>query len=193
MALMDRITEIYNSIINASFNEVIISLIFALGFIVLGVVLGKIVSFGLKRASKKLELEKEIRPSFIGLIIAIIKWSIYIIFIDLALIQLPIEGITSVITRVLVVVPAIVAGLVIISIGFAIAVYLREVIEDSEITGWKMLSLYLFYFVLFVSGIYALKLALVSIDSQTANMILILVTGIAAAGVAYSLNKKHVQ
>lgn len=191
MALINKIIDFYTGYFEVSLNQALFSLILALVLIFTGIVLGKIISFGLGRLSKRLELDKEIRPSFIRLIITTIKWSIYILFIDLALIQLPIPGITSIITRILVVIPAIVAGMIIISIGYTIAIYLREVIEDSEITGWKMLSLYLFYFVLFISGIYALKVALISIDTWTANILVILITSISALGVTYSLNKKQ--
>jgi len=189
MALSDEIINAYGNYFDVGLNEILINGFLAIALILAGIFLGKIVGYGLRRLSKKIELEKNIRPSLIKLIISVIKWAIYIVFIDLALIQLPIPGLTLVITRILVVIPALVGSLILISVGFGIAVYLREIVEDLEITGWKTLSLYLYYFILFVFGIYALRLALISVESFVINWILIISSAGFVVGLLYLIIK----
>ena len=129
----------------------------------MGIFLGKIVNFGLKKLSQKLELNKKIRGSFIELFLVVIKWSIYIIFISIGLNKLEIPTLTNFFTGILITIPAFTGALVLLAIGFIIAIYLRDVIEDAEVTGWDLISKVVFYFVLFLFGVYALKTALISL------------------------------
>lgn len=165
----------------------------AIAFLLLGIFLGKFIAYLLSRIVKAADIEKEVRPSFVKLIIAVIKWSIYIIFINLALHQFSIEGLSDVITNMLVVVPALTAALVLIGIGFAVAIYLREVIEDSEVTGWKMLSEYIYYFILYVFGVYSFNLALISIDSFIRNILIVVLTIIIGSSIAFSKIRKELK
>jgi hypothetical protein len=185
-----KIVEFYGSM-SPNINEIILAAFFALLILLVGIFLGKLIGGILKKIAEKTEVEKEIRPSFIKLIIVVIKWSIYIVFINLALNQFPIEGLSDIIVSVLLVIPAFIAALVLIGIGFAIAIYLRDVVEDSEITGWKTLSQYLYYFVLYVAGVYALNLALISIDPLIRNILVVSLTIVIGAAVAFRLSRKE--
>jgi hypothetical protein len=158
----------------------LLSLLLAIGILVLGIILGKLVAVILSKIIKAVDIEKKVRPSFLNLIVVVIKWSIYIVFINLALNQLAIPQLSAMLTKSLIVVPALTAALVLIGIGFAIAIYLRDVIRDSEVTEWKSLSTYVYYFVLYVFGIYALNLALISIDALFKNILIVLLTAAVA-------------
>ncbi|MBU0957970.1 MAG: hypothetical protein KKF56_04135 [Nanoarchaeota archaeon] len=173
------------------FNFLILRVLFGILLIIIGILLGKIVKYGLKKLSDRLELEKNIKQSFIDLILTVIKWSIYVIFINLALFQVPIPSFTNAITNILVVIPAFTASLVLIAIGFGIAVYLREVIEDSEINGWRILSQFFFIFILYIFGVYALKISLVSLDNFFTNIIIVVLTIIAGIGITYYIIKNE--
>ncbi len=166
-------------------------ILFAIVLLFLGIFLGKFVGYFLSRIVKATDIEKEVRPSFVRLIITVIKWSIYIVFVNFALDQFSIEGLSNVITNVLVVVPALTVALVLIGIGSIVAIYLREVIEDSEITGWKMLSEYIYYFVLYVFGVYSINLALISIDSLIRNILIVVLTVIISGTIAFSKIKNE--
>jgi len=178
---------------NINLNEIFIGILISILLIAVGIFFGKIIALGLKKLFKKIEIEKSIKPSFANLIIAVIKWSIYIIFLNLALIQLPIPEMTGIITKILIVIPAFTAALVLISIGFGVAVYLRDVIEESEITGWKFLSQYLFHFIVYITGIYALKISLISMDSLPESIILVAFSVIYGTGVGFFVYKKEFQ
>jgi hypothetical protein len=158
--------------------------------VIIGIIFGKIIGYLLKKISKSLELNKHIRGSFIDLIILVIKWSTYLIFINLALKYLEIPRFTEFFETVLITIPAFVGALIILAIGFALAIYLREVIEDAEVTGWDLISLVIFYFVLYVFGVYALKTALIIFDETTTNFIILILTAIISTGTVYTLIKK---
>ena len=87
-------------------------------------------------------------------------------------------------------IPAFTGALALLAIGFMIAVYLREVIEDAEVTGWDLISKMVFYFVLYVFGVYALKTALISFDETTTNFIILILTAVISSAVAYGYVKK---
>ena len=98
---------------------------------------------------------------------------------------------TNVLTSALITVPAFVGAIVLIGIGFAVAIYLRNVLVDSKVDEWKTLSQYLYYFVLYVFGAYAINLALVSFDKIVRNWIVIALTTILVGALTYVIVKKE--
>lgn len=188
MAIKDIFSG-YNPLTSININQIIISGTIAILIILLGIFLGKIIGVGLKKLSQRLELNKKIRGSFINLFIVVIKWSVYIIFINLGLNQLEIPLLTSFFTNILITIPAFVGALVLLAIGFAIAIYLREVIKDAEVTGWNLISKVIFYFVMLIFGIYALKTALISFDENTANLIITILVAVTSSAIAYNIIK----
>jgi len=167
-------------------NPILIqNVILALVLIIVGIGIGRISYIILSKLVNKFNIKNNIRESFLRLFLSIIEWSIYIIFIDLALKQLDIPLITGIITKVIIVIPAITSALLLIGIGTGIAFYLREVIEDSEILGWKMISMYFFYFILYVCGIYSLKIALISVETVFVNIFIAILTLVISVSLAY--------
>ncbi len=193
---MGKITDAllnYQLVNGIDFNQLLIKGLFAIIIVVLGVILGRLISLGLKKLTKKIELNQKMRGSFIDLIIGVIRWSVYIIFLNLALNELGIPALTNVFTKALIVVPAITGALFILVIGFVIAVYLREVIEDVEMNGWQILSKLIFYFIIYVFAVYALKTALISFDSSTTNLIVLILTLVIGSAGAYVIAKKEIK
>ena len=172
-------------------NTFLINLIFAIILLVIGIVFGKVVRYILKKLIDKIGTERISRKSFIDLLFTVIAWSIYLLFISLALKQLKIPALTTWLTSILLFIPALVSSLILVSIGFAFAVYLRDLIEESEILGWKVLSNLLFYFVLYIFVVYSLKISLISLEPLISNIIILLFTLIGGSAVAYSIIKKE--
>ena len=183
----------YSPLNSINVNQLIVRAIVSLAIILVGIFLGKIVNFGLKKLSQKLELNKKIRGSFIELFLVVIKWSIYIIFISIGLNKLEIPTLTNFFTGILITIPAFTGALVLLAIGFIIAIYLRDVIEDAEVTGWDLISKVVFYFVLFLFGVYALKTALISFNENTSNLIIIILTAVISSSLAYIFVKKEMK
>lgn len=166
-------------------NSFIVNLIFSVIILIIGIFLAKLVIFLIKRVIKRASIERVTTTSFIRLFLSVVEWSIYLLFLSFALNQLGIPELTKWLTSILIVIPALVGALILVIIGFAIAIYLRDIIVESEIIGWKVLSMIFFYFVLYIFMIFALKTALISLDSDVVNKIILILTAIVAAGVAY--------
>ena len=172
-------------------NQLFLNIALAIAILIIGIFLGKIVNFLLAKLFQQFELKRKIRSSFISLFLVVVRWSIYLVFLSLAINRLGIPALAHLLTTVLITIPAFVAALVLISIGFAIAVYLRDVVEDAEVTGWDLISRILFYFVLFVFGVYALRVALIAFDPLTTNAIIVVLTAVIASAMAYIIAKKE--
>lgn len=184
---------LYDSLVGLStidINQVLVRGALAVIIIIIGIFLGKIIALGLKTLSRKLELNTNIRGSFIDLFLVVIKWSIYIVFISLGLKQLEIPTLTNFFTNILITIPALTGALILIALGFAIGYYLKKVIQNSEIKQWETISKAIFYFVIYIFGVYALKTALISIDEMTTNWIIIVLTTVFGTAVAYTIVKK---
>ncbi|MBM3234203.1 hypothetical protein FJZ19_03845 [Candidatus Pacearchaeota archaeon] len=168
-----------------SVSQITRNAIFALALIVLGIIIGKLTEYILKKLIKEARLEKTRGYSFFQLVVSVIKWAIYIIFVNLALNQLGIPQFTNWLINILIVIPALVGALLLIVVGFAIASYLKELIEESRIAGWGVLSTIFYYFIIYVFLAFAFKTALISLDKTIVNWLLIILTGIVAAGVVF--------
>jgi len=173
------------------FNSFIVNLIFAVLILVIGIFIAKLINFLIKRAIKRASMERVTTASFIRLFLSVVEWSIYLLFLSFALQQLGIPELTSWLTSILVVIPALVGASILIAVGFAVAIYARDIIAESRIVEWKLLSNIFFYFILFVFMIFALKTALISIDREVVDKIILILTPITAIGVAYWMARKN--
>jgi len=171
-------------------NVFLTNLVLATLIFFAGIILGKLVKFIVKRTIEGTDVEKSIRSSFIQLFLTSLKWAIYILFFDLALIQLGIASFTSWISSILVIFPALVGAIILIGIGFSIAVYLKIIIKESQIESWEILSNILFYFVLYIFVVFSIKTALIAQDKNTVNLIIIILTAVTSVSVAYWQVKK---
>ncbi len=174
-------------------NDLLLNVAVAIALILLGVLVGNIVGYLLKKIAEKFEFKRKVSESFIKLIIFVIKISIFITFLVLAFYQLEVPVITEVVGASLLVIPAFTGASILLGAGLAIAIYIREVIEDSEVTGWKISSQIIFYFIVYVIGLYSLRIALSSINEFVRNWILISLTAICTTALAYYLIKKELR
>ena len=172
-------------------DQIIVNSILAIILLGVGILLGKFLEKILKRAVERTSIEREIKPSFVNLFISVIKWSIYVIFVNLALTQFHIPALTDWLVSALVIIPALTGAIVLIWVGFAIASYLERAIEESRIHGWEVLSKVFFYFVLYLFLFFAIKMAFVGQDRDFVNTILLIFTVIVGAAVAWWNVKKR--
>ncbi|HLD37296.1 MAG TPA: hypothetical protein VJA86_01785 [Candidatus Nanoarchaeia archaeon] len=168
-----------------TWNISIFNIIFSVVLFAIGIFLGKSASFILKKWTERTNLQRTIRQSFINLFLTVVRWAIYILFINLVFQRLNLPQVTEWITSVLIIIPALVGALLLIVVGFAIAVYLRDIIEESGIIHARVLSMIMFYFVLYVFMIFALRTALISQDKIVVNSIVIILTAVTAVSIAF--------
>ena len=166
-------------------GEFLMRIIVAILLIAAGIVVGILARKGLNRLLENSRIKQRTSSGFFDLLIRVIEISVYVIFINIALFQLRIPSLTIWITSVLLIIPGFFGALILIGLGFAVAVYLKSIVEDSQVVGWKALSLILFYFVIYVSLVYALKSALISVDAQVSNLAIMILSVIFGIGVIY--------
>ena len=154
--------------------------------IIVGILFGKLSSFLLKKVYEKTDLGKKLRPSIIVLLLFIIRWSIYILFINFAIVSLKIPALTELLVKVLLVLPSFTGAIILLVLGFGIAVLLKNVIRDLNLqSGGALLSEVLFYFIWYIFGIYALRTALISLDENVRNYIILIWTTVVAVGLMF--------
>lgn len=156
--------------------QMIVQFLLALILIFLGIFIGKLTKLALRKIIETSEMSKIIRYQFINLGLTLVKWGIYLLFFSFALKVLPFPVLTETLSKFIVVVPALAAALILLLIGFMFAVYLRDLIEDSEIKGYKNVANYVFYFIIYIFGMYTLRIALVSLNELTSQIIIVLFT-----------------
>lgn len=172
-------------VIGMTYQKLAVNGVIALALIFVGAIIGRIANSILKNALDRARIEKTNAYNFFNFLIVVIKWGVYILFLSLAIKVLNVPQFTGWITDVLIIIPAVIGGLIIIVAGFAIAVYLRKIIEESKVESFEILSSIIFYFIIYVSLVFALKTALIPLDSTTVNIIVIVLTGVVAAGAVF--------
>ena len=181
----DIISSLIEKLGLGGINTLIISIVLAVFIFIIGLVFGRIINSMMKKLVEQAEMEKMAKLSFIKLFLTVIEYSIYILFLNFSLEVLGIPWLTGWITSILIVIPALVGALLLIVAGFVIAVYLRGIIDESKIINHKILSTIVFYFITYVFSIFALRTALISLDRNTINIIVIILTALTFAGVVY--------
>lgn len=169
----------------------VINIIYAVVLVVIGIILGNVIKRIMNRFKE--EMEKTLKHSFFVLLLSVIQWSIYILFVNFALQILRIPILTSWLTSILIVIPALVGSLLLIFSGFAIASYLKDLIDESKILNYQLLENITFYFIIYVFLVFALKTALISIDTKTVNMLVIVFTAVISIAVAFVVSYKSIR
>jgi len=180
--------------IGISSGEFLVNLIIAIFIIIIGIIIGKIVKLGLRKLLEKIKLYKILKKNIVDLFLRVIKWSIYILFINLAIMQLGIPQITENITNILGVIPSLTGALVIISLGFAIGVFLKNIVIESKVEGGEILSQIFFFFINYIFIIFAIKTALISIkDALITNILIVIITTLGGISlIIFYFRNKHI-
>src|SRR4030043_1358733 len=179
MGFYDSLSESFQQV---SADELALNSFFAAGIIIIGVLLGKLIDIGLRKLLEKFEINKHIRGSFIELFLLVIRWTIYIIFINFGIDQLGIPIISEFFSSILMTIPAFTGALLLLIIGFGLAYYLNKIIKSSEAKGSDFISEFIFFFVIFIFGIYSIKIALIPLDPAISSSLITILVAICSAG-----------
>jgi len=182
MVLEEISSSFIGNLSSINFNVVLINLVIAIILVVVGIFLGKIVMRLLKRISDNFRLEKVLKYNFIEFVLFTVKWAIYIVFINLALIQLDIPSVSEGITSVLGVFPTLVGALLLIVVGFAIATYLRDLIMETGVENEQILAGIIYYFTIYIFVFFGLKSVLATQDRNFVNMLILILTALIGIG-----------
>jgi len=190
MTFYDSIQESFSEV---STNQLALKGFFAFAIIILGIVVGKLIDLAFRKIIQKIEVNKHIRNSFIELFLLVIRWTIYITFINFGLNQLEMPIITDFFSSILITIPAFTGALLLLVIGVGLAYYLKKITQSAEAKGGDLIADLLFYFVIIIFGTYALWLALLPLEPVVTNSIIVAVITISVAGVIYYHTKKELK
>lgn len=174
-------------------ENLIWKIILFIALIILGFIIAKIISYSLNKFFKRAEVEKALSKNFVDLFINVVKWSIILLFINFSINTLNIPFLINFITPILTIIPAFVGGLILIGLGFIIALYLKEVIEESKIKEKDIFSKIIFYFVLYVFIIFSFKTVMINQDKNLVNQLILIISVISACGITFWYAKKKKQ
>ena len=147
--------------------------ILALIIIILGIFAGKLTKYILRWFFEKIRIEVFFKHGAIETILTVIKWSVDILFISIALKQIGIPVLSIYLSAVLDIIVQLIGSFVIIIAGYAVGVFLRNSVEKIGRREWQQLGFILYYFTLYISLIFALLLAFNSYPELANNIVLI--------------------
>lgn len=113
------------------------------------------------------------------------RWIIYFVFIRQAAIFLGVAAISEFVNSIINFIPNLLGGTLLIIVGYAIAIYLKDKIISSKTFYSDLTGKLIFFFVVYVS--IALALPFVGIDASLINNILLVIAGSVGLGLAIAV------
>ncbi|MFO7872330.1 MAG: hypothetical protein R6U26_01655 [Candidatus Undinarchaeales archaeon] len=186
---------IYDAIVMpvlTSFWSIVISAI----LLVLGYVIGKVVGAAVKEVLMRFKIDshveiKQEELKLSNIFSEVIKWIIYLLFISQAAEVLNITIVATAMNSLVLFLPRILAGIIIISVGYVIARYVEDIVGGSKFAYSGLMAKVFFFFVVYLSiaiGLNALNTAQYTlIDPTLINNILLIIVGAVGFGFAIAM------
>ena len=113
------------------------------------------------------------------------RWIIYFVFLKQAAIFLGVAAVSEFINTIINVIPSMLEASLIIIVGYAIAVYMKDRLISSKNIYGNLVGSLIFFLILYLSV--ALALPFVGIDPTLINNILLVAVGSVGLGIAIAL------
>ena len=166
-------------------------LVYALLWIVIGYIVGRILASIVRRVLKEAKVDNYLKEkehmSFkvSSLLATVVKWVVYLVVLQQAATLLGVAVISAVVNSIVAFVPDIVAAVIVLLVSYALAMYIKEdVIGDKDLYT-SMMGKVIFFLVLYVGT--AMALPLVSIDTMLINTLLLVLVGSVGLGLAIAI------
>lgn len=171
-------------------REIGINIAITLIIIIIGVFVGKLVKFILNRISNRLKLRDVFKFGSVDVALIIIKWTIYIFFIEVAIKHLNLPYISTTFTEIISIIPKSIGALIAIVMGFFLGQFFLKAIVQTKNKEWLLLGNISLYFFIYVSFIISIQLLFMPNEFLTKWITLIL-TGffLLFASLKYGLKK----
>lgn len=159
--------------------------------LLVGLVVGKIVGRIVREIVVRSKIddwiasEDHVKFKISHLLDLVTRWIIYFVFIRQASIFLGVAAISEFVNSIINVIPSLLEGSLLIVVGYAIAVYVKDKIISSKTVYSDLTGKLIFFFVVYVS--IALALPFVGIDPSLINNILLVIVGSVGLGVAIAI------
>jgi len=172
-----------------SFGDVIVqyvpNVIIAFLILVVGIFIGKFAKWGLKKILiTGLKLDNILKYGSIDVILTVVKWVIYIVFVRLAVIQMEIPILSEYLSTGLGILQGLAGSIAIVIIGYAIALYAKNLLEKVELESAKLLGEILFFFIFYIVLTLAMRTAFVGYEAL-ANQVIVITSIFGALGVTF--------
>ena len=184
------IEEILMNLMN-SFTSAIPNIIFAIVLLLIGLIIGKVMGRITREILVRSKIDKWIVEEgrfgfkFSTLFDTIVRWIIYLVFIQQAAIVLGVEAISMFVNSIIGLIPGLVEAALLVIIGYSIATYLKERISLSESLYSEVFSHVVFFVVFYLS--IALALPFINIQPDVINNLLLVMVGSAGLGFAIAV------
>ncbi len=190
MALEEAISAFVNSLsqqLPIVLSQVIAAAITVLAGLVVGKIVGRIIREVVVRSKidEWISSEDHVKFKVSHVLDVVSRWVIYFVFLRQAAIFLGIAAVSEFINSIIGVIPNLVEAALLIIVGYAIAVYLKDRIISSKSVYSDLMGKVIFFLIIYLS--IALALPFVGIDASLINNILLVVVGSVGLGVAVAL------
>ncbi|MAF89551.1 MAG: hypothetical protein CL963_03540 [Euryarchaeota archaeon] len=159
--------------------------------LIVGVIVGKVIGAAILELLKRFKID-----SYVGikrehlkvskLISDISRWLIYLLFLSEAAAVLEIQIIANALTSLVNYLPNVLTAILVLTVGYVVARYIEDAIEDTHVAYSGLMSRVFFFFVVYLSAAIALN----SLGSRIINTVLvdqILLIIVATFGVGLSI------
>lgn len=180
------LTTMWVSVITSLPNVVLAVITLVVGFI-LGRLGGRVVREVLERADvdKYVSKKEHMNLDITGIAAIITKWVIYLAFIKQATLFLGIAAVTELFNSILLFIPGVVEAAVVIMVGYALAMYMKEQVITSKNIYSDVVGKTLFFLVVYLS--IALALPFVGVNPAIVNNLLLVIVGSVGLGFAIAI------
>ncbi len=200
MAGIDLVALVYTALASVwhSTLGVLPNIVAAIIIVLVGFVAGRIVATALEEILARTKVDEYVKVKKAEFKIShiftlVVKWVIYLVFIQQSAAALQIGVISTFIGEIVSFVPNVLTAMVVVAAGYAVAKYIEELISNSEFTYAHLMSRVFFFMIIYIA--IALALPKVGLDATLVNNILLIVVGSLGLGFAIALGlglKEHI-
>jgi len=189
---LDLVALIYQAMAHVWNSTVVLlpNVIAAIIIVLVGFVIGKLVGTALEEILMRTKIDNYVKVKKAEFKIShiftlVVKWVIYLVFIQQAAAALQIGVISAFVGEIVGFVPSVLTAMVVVAAGYAVGRYLEELINDTDFVYRHLMSRVFFFMIIYIA--IALALPKVGLDAALVNNILLIIIGTLGLGFAIAL------
>lgn len=158
--------------------------------VLVGLVIGKLVGTALEEILMRTKVDEYVKVKKAEFKIShiftmVVKWVIYLVFIQQAASALQIGVVSSFVGEIVAFIPNVLTAMIVVAAGYAIARYIEELVSNSDFVYAHLMSRLFFFMIIYIA--IALALPKVGLDASLVNNILLILVGTIGLGFAIAL------
>ncbi|HLD19515.1 MAG TPA: hypothetical protein VJB90_05925 [Candidatus Nanoarchaeia archaeon] len=192
MAGFDLVALVFQAFANVwgSTVGILPNIVAAVLILIVGFIAGKVVGAALEEILARTKVDdyvkvKKAEFQISHVVTLIIKWVIYLVFIQQATAALGITVISAFVGEIVSFVPSALTAVIVVAAGYAVARYIEGLISDSDFQYAHLMSRVFFFMIIYIA--IALALPKVGLDAGLVNSILLIIVASIGFGFAIAL------